>query len=204
MIANAIFSLGFASALAYQCILRAPVSALRSVLKTASLGCVGIALWLDGAAALPLLALALSVFGDFALSREGDRWFLAGLGGFLLAHVVYAALFWGLFSAPDLRWEMVAAIVILAASTPLWLLPRTGALRGPVLAYILTISGMGILAGGLPPEAYFIVWGAALFIGSDAFLALNLFVASDRAIFAYLVWPLYVVGQVLIQIGLLA
>lgn len=202
--ANLFLMLGLIAALGYWPLVQAAPTTLRSALKAASLALVGIGLALNGAGPLPLLALALSVFGDFALSREGDRWFLAGLSAFLLAHVVYAALFWGHFDPAALRWGMVAAIVLLAVSIPVWLLPSTGDMRGPVVAYVLTISVMGLLAAGLPSGAALIVWGAALFIASDAVLSLALFVAPHRAILHFTVWPLYVAGQVLIQFGFLS
>ena len=64
-------------------------STLRSVVKTGAVALLAIS-----ALPVPLLALALglSALGDLALSRDGDRAFLAGVAAFALAHTVQSLL----------------------------------------------------------------------------------------------------------------
>ena len=109
-------------------------STLRSVVKTGAVALLAIS-----ALPVPLLALAfgLSALGDLALSRDGDRAFLAGVAAFALAHLAYVAVFLGLGVAPALavEWRIGAgfgvATVSLIMARLLW--PRSGPLRWPVL-----------------------------------------------------------------------
>src|SRR6185436_2414977 len=49
-----------------------------------------------------LLALALSLAGDVCLMFQGDRWFVAGLASFLLAHLAFVSAFMQGVRAVDL------------------------------------------------------------------------------------------------------
>ena len=65
-----------------------------------------------------VLALAFGTIGDGFLSRQGDRYFLAGLISFLIGHLCFTALFWQLNPAPvlfpdDLVRMMMAAVLII-------------------------------------------------------------------------------------------
>lgn len=103
----------------------------------------------------------------------------------------------------------VIAFALLAGSTVFWLLPHTGALRGPVIGYVGVISLMGVSAwsvvaslggvlGGL------IALGAGLFISSDIVLSLQLFRwQSGRRLVALAVLLPYFWGQLALVLGII-
>ena len=117
------------------------------------------------------VGLGFSWIGDVALMGEGETWFLAGLGGFLVAQVLYAVAFWpsrgrSVLHRPVLTTPYVAAVVALLAV--LW--PHLGELRIPVVLYAVAIIVMAILATGLGPT---VAIGAILFVISDSLIALD-------------------------------
>ena len=126
--------------------------------------------------------LALSSLGDFLLgirrlgSLDGESLFLLGLGSFLIAHLIYIALF---RKYPALVWwkpsprVWVVLAILLAIGSVLGILQRSlGSMLIPVVVYSLVLSCMGIsemLADLGTPLAGF---GALLFIASDAMIAI--------------------------------
>ena len=181
-------------------------SAVRSLLKTASVALLAVAAAVNGGPVLLVLALAFSALGDLALSRDGERAFLTGLGSFALAHLLFILLLAG-FAAGWPPLLPVLALVGFAASTELWLAPHTGAMRWPVRVYVLLIAGMGIAALALPATYALVLVGAGLFMASDSFLALQLFRMNPDSRWQDAVsrglWALYYVAQVLILQGIL-
>ena len=125
---------------------------------------------------LVLVALAFSWVGDVA--REANRLtdtddlFLVGLGGFLVAQVLYIVAF-----APVLRsstpprppiWAL--GYVLYGALMVGFAGPDLGGLLLPVAVYAVAICTMGIVAAGV--NGYTAI-GAALFVLSDTFILLG-------------------------------
>lgn len=178
----------------------------KSAIKTGAVAVLALAALSDGAPWALVLALSFGAAGDYALSRIGDRWFLAGLGCFALAHLAFAALFFPEWDLAALDLLTAGAITALAAVMATMLWRRAGALRGPVMAYVAIILAMGWAAmglpGGLPRD--FARLGALLFILSDAVLAAQLFLLEGgrlRRVAPLLVWPLYWLAQAGIFLG---
>ena len=129
-------------------------------------------------------ALALSLLGDICLMFEGDGWFTAGLGSFLLAHVGFIVAFLkGVTVALPPAWTLLPLLYGLGLCA--WLLPRAGSLRIPVALYCLVLLGMTLAAAlrlqalaGRP--ALLAVGGALLFVVSDSSLALRKFAGAYR------------------------
>lgn len=184
-----------------------------TLIKTASTALLALVALLAGAPVWITLGLALGSVGDYALARGDQRSFLAGMLAFALGHLAYVLGFAGLGS-PD--WSgagLTAGLAGLAAlglvaSTEGWLAPHTGALRAPVRAYGLVIGAMALAAILLPPGLGrgWLWLGVAMFVASDAVLALRLFRLTDptrqlRA--SRILWPLYWIGQALILQGAL-
>lgn len=153
---------------------------------------------------LTLLALFFSWLGDNApaLTSE-DAGFLVMVGFFLLAQVVYIAAFWptrhtSVARRPILVAPYVAAIAALVALC----FEGAGALLAPVLVYGLCLGTMAVLATGVHPLT---AVGGAVFLGSDALIALGQF-ADGVSIPEQGFWVMltYVVGQALIVLGVLA
>jgi len=125
-----------------------------------------------------VVGLICSLAGDVFLMVPRDR-FLPGLASFLIAHLAYVVAFSSgvrFGSAPLLLLPLVAVAIPLLRL--LW--PGLGTLRLPVLLYAATILVMVWRAwarhSALPgPGAAVATTGAALFMISDAILAVNRF-----------------------------
>lgn len=123
-------------------------------------------------------ALLLSTCGDIALLRTGNLAFMAGLGSFLVAHglFVWAFLLDG-FATPPLWCVLPIAV---AAVFFVWLLPRTGELKIPVIVYAAALVGMTLTAAARwelrdDGSGLLAVAGALLFLLSDSALAVRQF-----------------------------
>jgi uncharacterized membrane protein YhhN len=206
---NATLIFSAAAAIIYATIVNARPGLARSAVKTLAVALLAVLAAMQGAPLLLVAALALSAMGDWFLSRDGERAFLAGLFAFLAAHVAYAALFvmsGDVGTLGTTPWRSVlAGLTILHAVVMLVLLwPRVGpAMRLPVVAYGAGIAGMAISAATLPTPL--VVIGAVLFVISDTLLALGRFVLSAmsplRAPVGLAVWVSYYLAELLITLG---
>lgn len=156
-----------------------------------------------------LVGLVFGAIGDIALLGRSQRAFLAGLVAFLIGHLAYVAAACLLVSPA--AWVSggdaiaLTAIPVVAGSIALrWLWPKLGAMRVPVIFYVLTIVTMVIAAiavwraHALPsPQRTWLLIGAVLFFISDIAVARDKFVAKG---FANRVWglPAYFSGQLMI------
>jgi uncharacterized membrane protein YhhN len=156
-------------------------------------------------------ALLLSAVGDFLLGvrrllqLEGESLFLLGLGSFLIAHLVYIAMF-RRYRLMDLRKVGAARAcgmmaIVVALSVVLGILaPTLGDLLIPVVVYAVVLGGMAISAVLADLGTPLAAMGALFFVASDAMLAIGKF----RGPFpgrAQLIWITYYVAQVLILQG---
>jgi alkenylglycerophosphocholine hydrolase len=124
-------------------------------------------------------ALVLSMCGDIALMFPGDKAFVAGLGSFLAAHGLFVWAFWinGGQSLPP-PWSVLP--VLAGAAFFVWLLPRTGSLRLPVIVYAAALVGMTLAAAARSEvrndaSGALAAAGALLFLFSDSALAVRQF-----------------------------
>lgn len=152
---------------------------------------------------LVIAALILSLLGDIALSREGQRAFLTGLIGFALAHLIYIIHFVGLGTG----WPALVPALVLAAlalSTELWLTPFTDHMTWPVRIYVALITVMGLTALTLEGREL-ALWGAFAFVASDLLLGIHLFrlkAASRLHVpISVALWLLYILAQTGILLG---
>lgn len=210
MLTVAAVTVSAAAAVLYGLRLReAPPSAGRSLVK--ALAVAPLALAALGAGAPPFLvaALAFGAAGDVALSRPGQRAFLAGLALFLAGHLCLLRLFLaeGGGAAALSGWRLAAALVLaaFAAGFGAFLAPRLGALRGPVLAYLAVLAATGAAALTLPAERWAAILGTWLFLESDSALALETFVLPRddprRPLAGHAVWWTYWAAQLLIALA---
>ena len=152
---------------------------------------------------LTLVALGFSWLGDTAPDlADGDTAFLVMVGFFLCAQVTYTLAFWPYRAASVLRRPLALApyllafLVLVAACAP-----GAGSLLVPVFVYGACLVLMAVTATGVDRLAAF---GGAVFLVSDALIALNAF-APWYALPAHGFWVMltYVVGQVLLVLGVL-
>jgi uncharacterized membrane protein YhhN len=148
-----------------------------------------------------LLGLVLSAVGDVALALHGRRSFLFGLLAFLLGHVAYIVA--AATVVPVAQWAspFVALPVVATVAAHVVLSPRLGAMRGPVVAYMATITVMviGAMAFGRADAVH----GDAFLLGALLFYVSDLPVARDRFVnraFVNRAWglPAYYAGQLLL------
>ena len=125
--------------------------------------------------------LVLSLAGDVFLMLD-DRWFVAGLGAFLLAHLAYIAAIVQVGLEGGLLLVGLAAVVVLGAVVGRAIVAGAGsrepAMRLPVAAYVTVISAM--VATGVGTGEPWLIAGALLFYSSDAVLGWERFVRSER------------------------
>ena len=176
-------------------------SALRTVVKTAAVGALAVIAYLADVPWLLAAGLALSAVGDAFLAGDPDRWLPAGLGAFLLAHLLYIWFFLetglGLasFAASPVRLAGAVAVFVLAAGMLAWLWRSLGAMRRAVSVYVGAIAVMVAASFTLPAPLWPAALGAVLFMLSDAVLSVELFKGLKSRVAAHAVWALYYLGQ---------
>lgn len=194
-----------AAGAAYGLFLNRPEGLLRALAKTLPLALLAVAAWTEGGPWLLVLAFVFSAGGDLALAFRGERFFLAGLTAFLIAHLAYSRLF---FLEQDEAWSSGltilggAVIVIgLAAGVYQRLRPGLGTMKLPVAVYSGVIAAMAVAALARGPDALLLP-GVALFLASDIALAFETFRADAAAVSprwrAPFIWYAYFIGQALI------
>jgi uncharacterized membrane protein YhhN len=152
-------------------------------------------------------ALAFSWLGDVLLEvsrlTDSDGLFMAGLGGFLVAQVLYIVAFTPLVrsSSPPRPPMWALMYVLYGAGLVAFLAPELGEFLLPVVVYAAAICTMGIVAAGVNG---YTALGAALFVASDTLIAVGRF--SDLLTIAVnwqrvLVMTTYLLAQGLIVVG---
>lgn len=209
--ATTVLALAVIVGLSYFAILPRPASHRRALWKTLPVSLLALYAFLMEAPGLLVLALVLSALGDAFLAYDGEKNFMGGLSSFLLAHVAYGILF---HEVGDLRlltgetWRLAAAGLSVALAVALvgFLWRSAGKLAPAVLAYAAAIAAMAILSLGVPPVAVF--FGAALFLSSDAVLAIETFRMEKshplRRAAALYVWGSYFAAQLVLTLALVA
>lgn len=161
------------------------------------------------------LALAFSLFGDIILLLP-DRFFIFGLGAFLLAHVSYILGFSPESPAATLPF-IVLGLLILSVGSLLYNTVRRAIesspvhakLKNPVLVYSIALSMMFFSAAltlaepeWTAPAAVLAAVGGMLFFSSDSLLSYNRFVhpVPNGQLFVRIMYHL---GQVALTAGVL-
>lgn len=154
-----------------------------------------------------LAALAFSWLGDVLLEAsrlaDDDGPFLAGLGSFLMAQVLYVVAFTPVVRAstpprPPL-WALV--YVVYAAGLVAFMAPDLGEFLVPVAVYAVAICTMGIVASGVNRVT---AVGAAVFVASDTLIALGRFTEMldwSESVQRAAVISTYTLAQGLIVVG---
>lgn len=151
-----------------------------------------------------VVALCLSLLGDvFLMLPDQDRFFVPGLGSFLIAHIAYVVglLAGGVSGVALALGVLLVAVAILAVAPRVVngarsVDPRLGA---PVLAYVLVISVMVACAvGSVVPAA---IGGAVLFYLSDLAIGWSRFVRDFRSARLVIITT-YHAAQILLTLSL--
>lgn len=146
---------------------------------------------------LALVALGFSWLGDAAPRVvSGDLELPLMLGFFLIAQLIYSAAFWPYRSGSLLR-RPLALLPYLGAAGLIILLcaPAAGALLPALLLYAAAIVLMAVLATGVSTLAGA---GAAVFVVSDALIALHAFDVLSLPWHAVWVMSTYLAAQAML------
>ncbi|MGW4479662.1 lysoplasmalogenase family protein [Rhodococcus triatomae] len=150
-----------------------------------------------------LVALAFSWLGDTAPDAfDGDSAFMVMIGCFLLAQLAYVTAFlpyrdWSVLRRPAVAGYVLAVVLLVAACAP-----GAGALLVPALVYGLCLGAMAVLSTGLGAVAGV---GGALFLASDAMIALGAFADwFTPPVEGFWVMLTYIAGQALLVYGVAA
>lgn len=125
-----------------------------------------------------LIGFLFSAVGDIFLELDNTKFFVHGLGSFLVAHLFYSI---GLFSKKSSikDHKFIASFILLFSISMIFILsPKLGNLLIPVSIYIFVISIMGVLSCGFLDNSPLVTLGAGLFIISDSLIAINKFLVA--------------------------
>ena len=156
---------------------------------------------LDGAQRTAVAAaVVFGLLGDVALLNRIDA-FIAGLGAFLVGHLLYVAGFAieGLKPVPTAIGVVAAVVLVGALGRPIIAAVRHTPLHIPVAVYVVVIAAM--VATSIGTTRWVAAAGGVMFALSDALLGNDRFVTprTDRRI---VVMVLYHLGQFAIVGGL--
>ena len=210
--ANATLIFSLVAAVIYAFTLGMAPTLARSAAKTLAVAMLAVLAALQGGPLLLVAALALSAVGDAFLLRDGEKAFLGGLASFLVAHIVFVALFLrsggglGLLGAESWRGAIALAMAVFAIVMLAALWRRVGpGLRVPIAVYVAAILAMGMSA--LTTSNVWLIGGAVLFMASDGLLATEKFlvaaISPHRIWMRFAVWALYYAAQLGITLGFL-
>ncbi|MET4692177.1 lysoplasmalogenase [Endozoicomonas lisbonensis] len=158
-----------------------------------------------------VVALLFSAAGDVLLALDsggsGDKsdshLFIAGLGSFLMAQLVYAGLFWTHRASGQNRVGLSIFAFVFMSVAGMLVVPYTGDMQAPVMAYILAIGAMLMGAAVCDRPVNRLFAGALLFALSDLVIAVNKFIVP----FAWagiVIMATYYLAQYFIVAGVLA
>lgn len=149
------------------------------------------------------VGIAFSLVGDVFLMLPSQRWFPAGLGGFLVAQVCYGVGF--LSTRTSTAWLLAGVVVMFTVMLAIgptivsyaW---REQQVLGVAVAmYMMAISFMAVAA--FSTGSIVAVVGALLFVASDATIGFTAFVQPVRHQ-RMIIMTTYHVAQVLIVLSL--
>ena len=128
---------------------------------------------------------------------------------FAAAHLGYIVLMFELGAHLQVaQWPQIVVVLVLAASTEIWLRPHTADLKWPVRGYVVIILAMALGAIGLPDGRWLALSGALLFVVSDMILFIGIFVPPQdhklKKSAGKAVWISYIGAQVALFYGLLS
>ncbi len=158
------------------------------------------------------VGLLFGLFGDCFLMFQTlhASFFLLGLAAFLVGHLLYISAFYldykwnSNIEKAYTRWAL-AIFGICCIAFYIYLRPYLAEMKIPVMVYAFVISLMGIMAANRKGRVNtlsfkLVMWGAVLFIISDAVLAYNRFVLPFETSGLWIM-STYMLAQYLVTMG---
>jgi len=152
------------------------------------------------------LALVASVIGDVLLALPHEQAFIRGLAAFLVAHLLFIALYLKnilpLEDISALRLRIAALLWAVAVSSAYFLYPHLGDMMPAVFTYtaVLTVMATAAILSKFPVKL--VAFGAILFVVSDALLGAQQFLSVPEFT-GYFVWATYYLAQLLMTLGVI-
>jgi uncharacterized membrane protein YhhN len=147
-------------------------------------------------------SLLLCAAGDVALEIGAEKYFIIGLGFFLIAQIMFIVTFSRDFKMQKSRIPIIVIFAIYALAMAIVMTPSLREMAIPVYFYLVVITLMGIFAALRAAKNKLTLYGAVSFIVSDSIIAINKFMMPVPAA-DYLVMVTYYLALFLITFGCL-
>ena len=151
---------------------------------------------------LLFVALLFCAAADIALELAAGKYFVAGLGLFLVAHIFFIITFSRDFKFQTSKIPVIVLFVVYSAMMAFILTPSLKEMAIPVYVYMTALTLVGIFASLRAAKNDFTLYGAISFIVSDSVLAVNKFMMPVAAA-DYIIMVTYYVSLFLIVYGFL-
>ena len=149
---------------------------------------------------LLFVSLLLCAAGDVALELGTGKYFVIGLGFFLIAQIMFIVTFSRDFKMQRSRIPIIVILAIYALAIASIMTPSLKEMAIPVYFYLTAITLMGIFAALRAAKNKFTIYGALSFIVSDSIIAVNKFMVPVPAV-DYIVMVTYYLALFLIVYG---
>jgi uncharacterized membrane protein YhhN len=147
-------------------------------------------------------ALMFCAAADIALELAGGKYFVAGLGLFLVAHIFFIITFSRDFKFQKSKVPVIVLLAVYSIMMAFVMTPSLQEMAIPVYIYMTAITLMGIFASLRAARNDFTLYGAIAFIVSDSIIAINKFMMSAPAA-DYIIMITYYLALFLIVFGFL-
>ena len=147
-------------------------------------------------------SLLFCAAADVALELAGGKYFVAGLGLFLIAHILFIITFSRDFKFQISKIPAIILLVVYSMMMAFLLTPSLKEMAIPVYIYMTALTLVGIFASLRAVRNDFTLYGAIFFIVSDSVLAVNKFM-MPVPVADYIIMATYYLSLFLIVYGFL-
>ena len=124
---------------------------------------------------LLFISLLFCAAADIALALAAGKYFVAGLGLFLIAHIFFIITFSRDFKFQKTKVPVIVLLVVYSVMMAFILTPSLKEMAIPVYVYMTALTLVGVFASLRAAKNDFTLYGAIAFIVSDSVLAVNKF-----------------------------
>jgi uncharacterized membrane protein YhhN len=124
---------------------------------------------------LLFVALLFCAAADVALELAGGKYFVAGLGLFLVAHIFFIITFSRDFRFQTSKIPIIVLFIVYSGMMAFIMTPALKEMAIPVYVYMTALTLVGIFAALRAAKNDYTLYGAIAFIVSDSVLAVNKF-----------------------------
>ncbi|HEX7363758.1 MAG TPA: lysoplasmalogenase [Dehalococcoidia bacterium] len=124
---------------------------------------------------LLFVALLFCAAADIALELAEGKYFVAGLGLFLVAHIFFIITFSRDFRFQTAKMPIIVLFIVYSGMMAFIMTPSLKEMAIPVYVYMTALTLVGIFATLRAAKNDFTLYGAIAFIVSDSVLAVNKF-----------------------------